>query len=80
MTVIKHLLVNHVKDIDGQENEMATLAYKMYYVIEKYLNEIIDLKFCGPNSKLALVGGIMINCDGKRTDCFLPLKLEIRTP
>lgn len=32
----------------------------------------------GPNSKLALIGGIMINCVGDKTDRFLPLKFEIR--
>jgi len=25
-----------------------------------------------------LLGGIMINCDGEKTDKFLPLKFEIR--
>lgn len=33
----------------------------------------------GPNSKLALLGGIMINCDGDKTDKFLPLKFELRS-
>lgn len=28
---------------------------------------------------LAIVGGIMINCDGVGTDRFLPLKFELRT-
>ena len=79
MDCIKHLLVEHVDSIVGQENEMAVLAYKMYDIIEKYLDSIVNLKFCGPNSKLAILGGIMINCDGKRTDCFLPLKFEVRS-
>jgi len=26
-----------------------------------------------------MVGGIMINCDGEKTDKFMPLKFEIRT-
>ena len=30
-------------------------------------------------SKLAILGGIMINCDGTKTDRFLPLKFELRT-
>ena len=80
MQCIKHVLVDHVDSIRGQENEMAILAYKMYEIIEKYLNDIVDLKFCGPDSKLALVGGIMINCDGVKSDCFLPLKFEVRSP
>ena len=33
----------------------------------------------GPNSKLALIGGLMINCVGKKTDMFLPLRFEVRT-
>lgn len=33
----------------------------------------------GPDSKLALIGGIMINCDGDKTDKFLPLSFELRT-
>jgi hypothetical protein len=37
------------------------------------------LNWQGPNSKLAMMGGIMINCDGDKTDKFLPLKFEIRT-
>ena len=30
-------------------------------------------------STLAVVGGIMINCDGEGTDRFIPLKFELRT-
>jgi hypothetical protein len=33
----------------------------------------------GPSSKLALIGGIMINCDGEGTDMFLPISFELRT-
>jgi hypothetical protein len=33
----------------------------------------------GPDSKLALIGGIMINCDGEGTDMFLPMDFEIRS-
>jgi hypothetical protein len=38
----------------------------------------VNLNFGGPNSKLVLLGGIMINCDGEGTDKFLPLKFEVR--
>ena len=31
------------------------------------------------SSKLALIGGIIINCEGKGSDRFLPLRFEIRT-
>ena len=29
--------------------------------------------------KLAIIGGIMVNCDGVGTDRFVPLKFEMRT-
>jgi hypothetical protein len=43
---------------------MSTLAYKMYEIIDTFLEEIIDMKWANPKGKLALFGGIMINCDG----------------
>jgi len=46
-------------------------------IIEAYLAEIVDLKWQGSNSKLALIGGIMINCEGDGTDMFLPLSFDI---
>ena len=33
----------------------------------------------GPNSKLAIVGGVMINCDGLGSDMFQPKMFEIIT-
>ena len=56
---------------------MSTLAYKMYEIIDTFMEEIIDMKWANPKGKLALFGGIMINCDGQRTDMFLPLKFEV---
>ena len=64
MDTIKHLLKPHYKNISKSENEMTELVYKMYDIIKEYLNNIINLDWQGPNSKLALIGGIMINCDG----------------
>ena len=58
---------------------MAALAYKMYELQLEYLENILNLNWCGSNSKLAIIGGIMINCDGKGTDMFVPLKFEVRT-
>jgi len=40
---------------------------------------MIDLNWASDTGKLALIGGIMINCDGNRTDMFLPLKFEVRS-
>mgnify|MGYP000868842178 CR=1 FL=1 len=78
MDCIKHLLVPHINEIRHAEDEQVALVYKMYNIIETYLEEIINLKWMTNNSKLAIVGGIMINCDGDGTDRFLPLKFEIR--
>jgi hypothetical protein len=78
MDCIKHLLLPHVDKIKGTENEMATLSFKMFEIIETYLEDILHLNWQGPNSKLALIGGIMINFDCEGTDMFLPLKFEIR--
>ena len=58
---------------------MVALAYKMYELQLKYLEDILHMNWCGENSKLAILGGIMINCDGDGTDMFVPLKFEIRT-
>ena len=52
---------------------MAALAYKMYECLYAFLNDIINLNWQQQHSKLAIVGGIMINCEGDKTDRFLPL-------
>jgi hypothetical protein len=79
MDTIKHLLKPHAQSISESKNEMAALAYKMYDLLLEFLNKIVDLKWQGPNSKLAIVGGIMINCEGDKTDKFLPLMFETRS-
>ena len=58
---------------------MVALAYKMYEIQLNFLNEVIHLNWMGPNSKLCLFGGIMINCDDDKTDRFLPMRFEVRT-
>ena len=79
MDAIKNLLVDHVGDIEGRSNEMAILPYKMYEIIETYLEDIVDLNWASETGMLSILGGIMINCDGARTDMFLPLKFEVRS-
>lgn len=58
---------------------MAALSYKMYDILYAFLNNIVNLNWQGPNSKLAIIGGIMINCEGDKTDMFLPLMFETRS-
>ena len=77
MDCIKHLLADRVENIKGTENEMSTLAFQMYEIIEDYLENIIDMKWAGKQSKLAIIGGIMINCDEFGSDRFVPLKFEL---
>ena len=48
-------------------------------IIREMLDKIIDLKWQGENSKLALIGGVLINCAGDGTDMFLPLNFDIVT-
>lgn len=79
MDCIKHLLKPHVEEISQAEDEQAALAYRMYYLIEEYLENILHTNWMTDKGSLAIFGGIMINCDGEGTDRFLPLKFEIRT-
>ena len=79
MDVIKHLLVSKVEEIKGAENEMAKLSYVMYDILKQFLEEILQSNWMGPNSKLAIVGGIMINSDGEGSDMFQPLMFEVRS-
>ena len=79
MDTIKFLLKPHYQAISESKNEIVALSYKMKDIIQEYLDNIIDLKWQGPNSKLALIGGIMINCEGDGTDMFLPLSFDIKT-
>jgi hypothetical protein len=51
----------------------------MYNIISEFLEKIVNLDFAGKNSKLAIVGGIMLNCEGIGTDMFVPLKFEVRS-
>lgn len=52
----------------------------MYDIIENYLKEIIDDGWMkNEKMKLAMIGGIMINCDNPKSDRFLPLRFTVRT-
>ena len=53
--------------------------YKMYEIMEKFVEDIIHLDWMSKKSQLAIIGGIMINADHNSTDKFLPLKFEFRT-
>lgn len=78
MDTIKMLLAPCVETISKAENEQMQLAYEMYKIIETFLESILSTGWMGEKSQLALIGGIMINCDNDAADMFLPLKFEIR--
>lgn len=78
MDCIKNLLLPHIQEIEAGEEVNVTLIYKMYEIINKFLGDVTHMNFGGPNSKLAIIGGIMINCDGDGTDHFLPLKFVVK--
>ena len=50
----------------------------MYSLIRNFLEEILNDNWMGQNSKLAILGGIMLNFEGICTDMFLPLMFEVR--
>lgn len=50
----------------------------MHDIALAYLEEIITTKhWMGPNSKLAVLSGLMINVDGEQPDVFEPKKFTI---
>ena len=51
----------------------------MYDIVKEYMEKVLSYNWMGPDSKLALIGGIMINCDGDGTDMFQPMHFEIRS-
>ena len=71
MDCIKNLIAPHVAEISKQKNINAAIVYKMFDIIRKFMDDVVNMKFGGPDSKVALVGGIMINCDGEGTDMFV---------
>lgn len=79
MDCIKRLLAPHVDEIASSENEQAALAFKVYQLINEFLEGILNTNWMSKASKLAIVGGIMVNCDGHGTDLFCPIKFEVRT-
>lgn len=79
MERMKHLLEPLISTIENPENEMATLAFIVYEILLITLEDIIDMKNWSSKSKLAIIGGITINCDEEEPDMFLPIMFEVRT-
>ena len=69
----------HVIEVSLAKDLQAGIVYKMYDLVKEMIEQILHYNWMGTDSKLALLGGIMINCDGDGTDMFLPMSFEIRS-
>jgi hypothetical protein len=79
MDTIMHLLKPHVESIGKAENENVALAFKMYEIAKSFVEEVVDLDWQkSKKNQLAIIGGIMINTEGEKTDMFLPLMFELK--
>ena len=77
MDCIKQLLAPHLAEISTSENMNVSLVYKVFQLIQEFLEGIYNTNWMTSKSKLAIIGGIVINVEG--SDLFLPLKFEVRT-
>ena len=68
--------INAITDADGRQ---AKLAHETYELVKRVLNDIMDSGWMGPDSKLILLGGLMINIDGSDQDYFEPLEFSSTT-
>ena len=58
---------------------MVRLVMSMYEISNNFLEKIMSDNWMGQRNKVAILGGIMINCEGEGTDVFLPLKFTLKT-
>jgi len=78
MDAIKYLLQPKVCSISEAENPMAQLTFETYDIIKRKIEGIVNMNWASsPDSKHALLGGIIINLDDGK-DRFLPLMFEVR--
>ena len=78
--IVKQLLSPSLNDIidEDPDRENANLSFAMYHVIRLYLEQILNTNWMGSNSKLVILGGIMINRSEIGADVFQPLSFELR--
>jgi hypothetical protein len=65
----------------GKESEcekQAELCVQMYEISKLLIEKIVSTTFGGKNSKLIILGGIMINMPGYMEDFFQPRMFEVR--
>ena len=80
MGIVKQLLSPSLSDIihDDPNRENANLSFAMYHVIRLYLEQTLNTNWMGPNSKLVILGGIILNRSEIGADVFQPLSFELR--
>ena len=81
MDFVRREIKKSLDSIQSNPEPMAQLAHVVFDVVDKALHRIIGFKWAenfSSGGKMLLLGGIQINMDGKYTDYFLPLKLELQ--
>ena len=64
---------------EDEQEEMVDLAKSMYTISYNFLKEIMNFEWMTEKNQIAILGGIMINCEGEGTDVFQPLMFEVKT-
>jgi hypothetical protein len=63
--------------INAAENKMVELSKQMYYIIEKFILNIVSTTSI-PTGSMVLLGGVHINTPTEMEDFFWPIKFEIQ--
>lgn len=80
MDTVIHLLKHKLDTFSGicdENEEMVKLAEVMDEICQSYLHDIISFNWMGPDSKLAIISGITVNCDDGTNDMFVPTSFDI---
>ena len=56
--------MDEITALTDKNEQQAQLARKMHEIASQFLEDIIEKSWMGPNSKLVILSGLMINVDG----------------
>ena len=79
MDTLKYLLEPEVQNIENSQNKMTALSNEIYRISKDLLEDIMNSKKIKYDTKIVILGGIIINCEKDGTDMFLPKFFELRT-
>jgi len=72
--------MDEILALEDANAQQARLANVMHDIAAAYLKKIITTAhWMGPNSKLVILSGLMINVDGDQPDVFEPLKFTMQS-